>query len=256
MTAYAELDGWPREVWGNGGFRAERKLMCAIADVNAVLIELAAAGGQIYPYRPNTLARAITAEVEGFGVIGYQSPNMGSYEWAIITVRYSTFGPHSPNGSTFVSEQLQPSGEFITLEEGDLRWDSDEGTALKDREAPGKFIPGFDYLVTFYYVDNIPAAADTLVDYCNSAAITAYTLGRTFAAETLLYRGLSARRDIQFGGAPSWRLTYRFSYRAVGWNVFWRAGASPPAFESIYHKDGGGSRYINHPLGNLSLLFV
>ena len=62
----------------------------------------------------------------------------------------------------------------------------------------------------------------------------------TFAAETLLFAGLSANRTTSTAGTSGWSITYRFMYRPSGWNKFAKVkamtGNSVP-FASVY-SDG------------------
>jgi hypothetical protein len=245
--AYPELTGFPKEKWHEDGFEATRCILVPWDSRYTAVAEVAANGGELYPYKPDTLARAIGAGVDGYGAIqGNTSDGIGYYEFAAITIQYSTRAPEYQESGVFVSEYMEPGTEYIRLDYEDLRWGSNSGAEIKPGEAPSKLIPIQNYVLVFHRVSCIPAAAESLVDYCNAGPATAYTLGRTFPAETLLYRGYTASRDLQLGHIPSWKYALTFSYRPVGWNKFWRAETG--SFEYQYHVAGSG-RYINHPLG-------
>jgi hypothetical protein len=247
---YPENDKYPKETWTQDGFEAVRCVIVPWSERYAEVARIADNGGELYPYNTSILARAIGAGVEGHGNIKGQDANgLGYYDDALITIRYSSNAPEYQESGVFVSEYMEPSGELLQLDYEDFRWESASGTELKPSEAPTKLVPGTNYVLVFHRVNFIPAAAESLVDYCNAGPVTAYTLGRTFAAETLLYRGYTASRDLKLGSLPTWRYALTFSHRPVGWNKFWRAGGSPPGYEDIYHVNGS-DRYINHPLGN------
>jgi hypothetical protein len=252
--AYSELNGWPKERWTDDAFTAERCLKCDWENRYDVVSEMAAEGGQVYPYRTSLKARAIGASCAGFGDMrGETSPGIGYYEFAAVTVYYSTIAPQyvSTNG-VFVSEFMEPTTELIRGDYEDFCWSSNkDGTAIKPAEAPTKLIPGINYILVFHRVHQIPGAAESLTDYCNAGPCAAYTLGRVFPPETLLYRGYTASRDLGLGTLPTWKYALTFSYRPVGWNTFWRAEKG--TYEYLYHAKGTG-RYINHPLGNFSYL--
>lgn len=253
MAAYKELNGWPKEKWTQDAFTAERLLICAWDDRDEVVAEMAANGGQLYPYKPWMGARSVGASAVGYGTMkGEASPGLGYYDEAAVTVYYSTSAPTMVStGGAYVSESIEPSAEYLQVDYEDFRWGSSSGTEAKPSEAPTKLIPGIDYILTFHRVMYIPDAANTLVDYCNAGPVSAYTLRRTFPAETLLYRGYTASRDLGGGSSMTWKYSLRFSYRPAGWNTFWRAETG--TFEPIYHVNGSG-RYINHPLGNFGML--
>jgi hypothetical protein len=89
----------------------------------------------------------------------------------------------------------------------------------------------------------------------NSNAMTAKLCGLSFPAETLLYQPPSMQRVISTNGrnaqTDGWQISYRLSYRASGWNKFWRKTTG--AFSRIYTKEG--DIYYNYPLADLSSAF-
>jgi hypothetical protein len=252
-VAYSELPGSPTEQWTEEGFTATVKLMCAWGVRNTLATEIMTQR-EPYPRFPGTKAYPRVADIEPFpakidesavawGLLG----SLSSFESALVTISYDTSGADVD----LIDEVLEPTAEFMTLDHKDFRWGSGTGDELKEGEAPGKLIRGLDYRVTFHQAPYIPAAVLTLPGYCNEEALTSYTLGLTFPAQTLLFQPPTATRRITSQMVECWKLGYRFSYRATGWNKFWRQAADDWA--EIWHA--GGTRYYNYPLGDFPSAF-
>ena len=82
----------PDETWGfYGDMTATRSLKVAWGDRYTLLSEIAADGGEVYPYATGAVARAHAARIRGFGkcTAGADS-DMAAYEWAQVDVFYST----------------------------------------------------------------------------------------------------------------------------------------------------------------------
>ena len=253
-----ELDDSPQESWEKSGrFNATRKLKVPWADRNTLARQLL--GNRVtlpqsYPDRSTALARSVEIDHLAEKIVNAGSGSaatINTYEHAVLTVRYADPEPGSAEDpQTLATESLEPSAEFITLPADNLHWGSATGPLLKDAEAPGRIIAMVDWVYKRNRVPFVNSAMFALQSHCNQAEVTSLTLGVTFPAETLLYSTISLEREIYADGADAWSVTFRFTYREPGWNVFWRADLN--AWVSIYHTDGTLIKPI--PTGNFRTL--
>ena len=246
IPAHEEMQGSPVETSKPDGFEATRTLVVAWADRQALSEALEFS---VYPYRPlmGALARLI-------GIVpmdAKQSTDGGlvQYEKAVVTVQYS-MSSSDPQTQDLVTESVEPNAEFRTLDFVDFRWSAIDGDVLKEDEAPGQLLRGHDYIIKFHRLNAVPTAVVDLEGYVNASPFSTYTLGRTYAAETLLFGGGTPSRKITTQGAEEFTLTERFHFKSTGWNKFFRQ--STQTYERIFHKTGG--EHNNHPLGNFSNL--
>jgi hypothetical protein len=261
-VAFKELWGSPEERFIQGGvFQAVRRLKCAWADRYTLIDEIAATDNGLYTHRPAQLAYAVGATALPFPgqapdwTTDSNGRHLAVYTDAVVRIFYmSSILVYSSTMQKFVTESLQPNREAIPLDPDDFVWHSD-GAALGSSTVPVKTLEGFDYILTIHKVDSPPAAAASLNGYCNAGSMGTYYLGFGFEPETLKYHGPYLQRTFQLGTLPTFSMTYRFAYRAPGWNTFWRpdGGSGQGGFESI-RVSGQSSRYINVPLGNFNLL--
>lgn len=259
---YVELDGSPKESIGENGFEATRELICPWDDRLTLAVQLsgdatAGAGAVTYTaaqrYPRNPAASVASVAIAPFG--GKCLPEGGDtkvakYDYALLTTRYSIVDFDSESGGdteAFVSESLEPTAEFITLPGGIYKWGNTSGPWLTDEESPGFLVRGCDWVYTRHKMPFIPPATLSLVGYVNNAAIFSFSLGLTFAKETLLYQPPTLRRQRTASGVGAWELTYRFSYRPGTWNKFFRA--SSVAFEPIWNDELGQVVKV-YPLGD------
>jgi hypothetical protein len=257
---FAELQDSPVESLGENGFEATRTLVCAWTDRLLLAVQLsgdsAYSGGSVtyysaakYPKNPSATVQNI--DIQPFG--GRLTAEGGDltlarYEAAQLTVRYSLppdFGGMPGDDEVFVTESLEPNAEFLTLSPFWYFWSSD-GSTLTDEEAPAKQLRSVDWIYERAKMPYIPQATFDLVGYCNKEAVISNSLGVTFAAETLLYKPPSLRRDRTFSGVGKWSIRYAFSYRPQGWNKFWRGSTS--AFDEIINSVSAPVKV--YPLGN------
>ncbi len=142
----------------------------------------------------------------------------------------------------YVSEELQPASEFLTLSEEKLFWTS--GTPptnpVTSTEVPTYLLRMFDWVYTLHNVISLPAAVFTLPGYINDASVTSRDLGRVFAAGTLLCGNPSLNRQITSEGITAWTVTFRFTYKAEGWNNFPRLSTNGTGITwgPVYASDG------------------
>lgn len=165
------------------------------------------------------------------------------YPEALVTVNYST------KNVDLVSESLDPTVEFLTLDFKRFRWASASGDPLIEAEAPGRLMRGLTLTRKYSRIAGpLPATILTECGKVNTAAYASSLLGLTFAAETLLYTPPHLDRTIKSDGDEGWNITFKFMYLPQTWNKFWRAKTQ--AYESIYIA--GGALYRNYPLGDFS----
>ena len=237
-----EMAGSPQENLTEKGLTATCRLLCDWGDRYTVANEVIG-DSILYPHAPGSLARAKTGTIEGFGKCE-RVGDLVVYTKAIVTVNFEQFDGED-DGVDIFAESIEPLIEFITLSHEDFRWGSDTGDPLLPAEAPGMMIVGFDYVQTRYELSAVPAAVLTAIGHVNSASVSATLLGLTFAAQTLLFSSSVPTRTLKSDGTGKWTLTSRFSFRANTWNKVWRAETE--TFESIYHKDGGGTPELIYP---------
>jgi len=249
MPDFNEMAGSPVEDFAED-FTATRRLMVAWGDRYAMV---AALEFTTYPYLPVMEAYARSVSVVPFGA--KQSAAGGgfvTYEKAEITVTYR-LSSEDPQTVDLVTEAVEPNAEFRTLDYEDFRWGSTDGDVLNEDEAPSQLLRGHDYILKFHKLPVVPVAVIDLEGYVNAFPFATYTLGRTYAAETLLFGGGTPSRKITSAGVENFTLTERFHFKATGWNEFFRQAApEASAYQAIYHKDKGLHR--NHPLANFASL--
>jgi hypothetical protein len=255
-VSYGELTGYPTERETPNSFTATRKLVCAWADRFALGLEIE---NVLYPYRPETLAYPInisSAPMDG-ECLGDSSGKLAVYEKAVVTVEYST--PEVPSGGgglyehngILISERIEPITEFLTIDPSKFQWESGAtGKAIKETEAPGKAIRGFDWTVQKFNVPGPLSSALALIlpDTVNDAQLVSPSLGLTFPVETLYFHAPIIER--KGGNADEFfDLLLRFSYRKQTWNKFFRAETG--LYEYIYLK-GTTTIYKPFDLGDFA----
>lgn len=260
-TEFEELSGSPKESRDVNGFRHVRKLMVDWRFRHRLLNELLLGGGQIYPYDPYTLSRAKSATAIPFpgGRLSTLSPGVSQakvhYEKALVTVTYESPRPGDPEddgAGQLISEMLEPSAEFLTLDHTLFRWGPvGAGDHLNEQEAPGRLVKTLDYVFTRYGVDTIPPAALTLLGSVNNQVLAANFLGVSFDAETLLYNPPTIERRTDTDGNTKMTIAYRFTYKPEGWNVFWRSKTQQ--FEPMFIA-GNETPFLNYQLGDFTTL--
>lgn len=243
---FNEMEGSPVEDFSQD-FRATRMLMVNWDDRYSLV---AALEFTTYPYLPllGAFVRSISVAPFKAAITGV-SGGLLLYEKALVTVQYS-LSDDDPQTVDLVTESIEPNAEFRTLDFEDFRWGSTDGDVLKEDEAPSQLLRGHDYILRFHRLNAVPVAVIELEGYVNASVFATYTLGRSYAAETLMFGGGTPSRKITSAGVERFTLTERFHFKATGWNKFFRQ--STQSYESIYHKTGGIHR--NHPLGDFSTL--
>lgn len=287
LLPWEELENSPTETWTDTGFRATMKLACLWPHRFLIARSILARGGEYYPHRPQTGARAKKVDISPLGAIGKGGDGllaypekmwtkalsdllsrMASYPRAILTVEYET-------PELVGTETIEPVVEFRTLDHSKFIWgrvetyttiNGEEATrvvATSDRlapnEAPGKLELGCDLKVTLNAVRTLPLAMLYLPGHVNHARITFGRTNLVYEAQTLLFHPPTAERRVLPDYSEAWRVSYRFSYRPSGWNRFWRQKTQSwdPILVKRADQSAGESwqEYLNYPVGNFALLF-
>jgi len=216
-------------------------LQCAWTDRWSLADDIV--GNQLaYPDAANLFGKS--ASIRPLASQGAASSQSIEYTDALVTITYANLDPSEgeESGEDLLSESLEPTAEFMTLDYHDFIW-SDDSSPLKEGEAPGKLILGLEYQRTLYKQTSIPGSVLTLPGHVNSNSVTASTLGLTFPAGTLLYKCPTLNRTITSDGEYRWTINYKYSVRYTGWNKYWRASSG--AWAEI--KTKAGATYKSYP---------
>lgn len=242
------------EQWTDSLLSADVQLKCAWSQRTGILNNILLTPLE-WPYQPGNAIYAVSGSIKPF--TGEKGTIDGSgYAWdeALLSVHFETLAvgddPGGGGGQVIYSESIEPTAEFLTIPPTDFRWGSATGTALKQEEAPGRLEIGLDYIVTFYKMASVPAWVLTLINKTNNASVVSASLGVTFGAGTLLFNPPKISRSVSLGGSGAYTIQTRYTYKASGWNYFYRAETG--TYVQMYHKDGGGSPYLNFATADFS----
>ena len=250
---YAECDDSPKETWSETGLKATVELLTPWALRYALCEDIFGGNPLVYPPAPWSRAFAKEASCVPFGDgIPSADKKYNDYHKALVTVTFS-FDSKGPQTTELISESLEPTAEFLTLDAKDLRWGSQGGDEMGDGDGPGVLLRGFNWVYTQHMVMNVPAAILTLASCCNAASVYARLLGLTFPAQTLLYQPPTLERKITVQQIEAWKITHRFSYKPNGWNKFWNPKTQ--SWSYVYHKDSS-SPLIPYPPANFNPIFA
>lgn len=245
IIACCEEHGSPVEPWAPEGSSPSVFLRCTWALRHALVADLLG-NRRVWPYGlgadPPVATTAVIRTDMSQGIVSGQSI---SYVNAVVEVGYSSSNEE-------YSESLEPTAEFITLDYKRFRWGADDGDPIQEGEAPGRLVRTFNLVRSASRVVAVPITALTLPGAVNDAVYVSALLGLTFPAETLLFQPPQLSRTLTVGGDNAWNMTTKFTYKAEGWNTYWRASADPPAYERMYLVDGGGAPYNGYPLEDFS----
>jgi len=244
-VSYGEVHGYPKSRWVRGEFFGTRKLRCAWADRDDLLAEL---DGTSWPYADG-VDEAISREaaIEPLPAQLTADGNMASYEYALVTVKYSTVGPQL-HSLRWIDESLTPFAFAQRMDHELLAWA--DGTKLAYNEAPSRTTYGLNYMFKLYNQETVPANVYDNVGYVNANAVTAYTLNMTFPIGTLLYSSAHLSRRTSWAGSFLWDAAYYFKYHPWGWNTFPRAATN--AYEAVQIAKTGAT-FLAYPTINFSL---
>jgi hypothetical protein len=142
------------------------------------------------------------------------------YRDALVTIHFTT------RLEELVTESLEPTSEFITLDHRYFRWGSNAGDLLQEQEAPGYLMKGLQLVRSETDVSDteIGSYITDLVGCVNQDAYTSSWLGGlTFAPETLLFVPPVLNRKTTSLNSVKYDLTKKFSYKPQGWNTWLRS---------------------------------
>jgi hypothetical protein len=234
--AFTEEDASPNEEMGHDGKECSTVLRCAWDDRWDLIDQLLLPTGFPYPHvaepgvgEDDNRPRALSASAKRAPGKNLGTGSWNSYAQALITVKYGVQDLTAFDEGTqdIFAESIEPSAEFQNLPHKLFEWHIEQQGAdpiiipIKAAEAPGFQVRGFDYLLTRYRLTTLPTGLLTLIGTTNKTAMTASTLGLTFAAETLLFNPPTISRTMSTSGTTGWTVNYRFSYRANTWNKYW-----------------------------------
>lgn len=230
---YNEMDGSPEVRHTRRGVNATRRLRCAWGARSLLARQLMGyTNGAGVSFETATLpdyddvyvSDVNIAPAPGQTLQDSSDPQHTSYEQAILTVQYksddSSVSTTPGSGTERFSESLECAKEFLTLPGKKLYWDSANTQTVGDGAGPSLILPMLTWVYTRRRVQNIPNGAVNGIGLVNAAAVTAQTLGISFAKETLLYDTISLQRVVTFNGTLGWDVTVRFVHRPTGWNYF------------------------------------
>lgn len=225
---------------------ASVKLRCAWADRYALVQDLLSYQ-RPWPYWPGLdyVPLANVCKIEPFPSAAVQNGQGMDYEDALITVTYSTLA------MDLVSEELEPTVEFMQLDHRQFCWGAPDGPPLTAQEAPGVQQRGMNLVRTRYLVVEIPPAVLLTYGCCNASFYTSPILGLTFNPQTLLYMPPHTARTIRSDGTDGWTVTMKFVVKPQGWNVYWNAKLQE--WSPIFVR--GGLPYFNYPLADFTGLW-
>lgn len=244
---FYELSGYPRGVWQEGEFVGTRKLRCAWTDRAQLIEELSQTANLSWPYDngpSDALARYAADFPVGKQGVDPGDASLATYEEAEVIVKYYTKGPQLIGGATLISERLQPYAIAERFAAGPLRWGSNAGDPLLERESPPFLMYGLEYICRYHGLLGVPGWVLARVGTCNSNIVGTYILGLSFAAETLLYLPPTVEDTVSMARLTTFDVTVRYKYHPAGWNKLRRQTTGE--YLDVYVA--GGDRLIRYPL--------
>jgi hypothetical protein len=165
--------------------------------------------------------------------------------FALVTIHYTT------KVTDVISESLEPTAEFATLDHRWFRWGSGFSTdELREEEAPGVLKRGMNLVRHIY--DVIPPLSTDLVNLVGSTNEFPYVsalLEMTFDTDTLLFAPPVINRKVDSLNIVKYDIEKKFTYNPFFWNTFFRSKTG--SFQNIYVA-GASTPYIQYPLANFS----
>jgi len=239
--SFKELAGSPVETYSSNGIVAERKILCAWDDRQAMVAELLGQtraglansgsylGRAAYPQQTAILVKSVKVEpFQGrpndpgtFHDVESQS-NTYSGQLAALTIEYALVDVSttlqnmiSVEPGTFLTYTTRVSIEHVPIPKGSFQWeDSPEETATANT-IPSLGVPVIEHQIAWYGVRQPPW---DLIRACSGCVNASPFLGA--AEETVRFDGATAQHDsiqIDASGQPQfvWLLKYVFRERTV-----------------------------------------
>jgi hypothetical protein len=228
LPTHHEVQGWPRlisftpeeAIW-------ERKLECAWDDRDALILGIVSYPDNLYPYNDSGAA-VVSVSSDPLPRNAAQKLNgnarLAKYDIETVIVRYST-RLYAPSA---VIETLDPYLEFEQAS-GDALYFKVEGQWVPVGAGSNRLHVGQDYRVKYINKTLIPNDWEVYTGTINAGVMTTKTLGLSFAAGTVLYRGLRLSRTTTIEGAHRFTAELGFTFQprmnragaALGWNARW-----------------------------------
>lgn len=248
-VAHWEVHGFPKWKWIEGDFHGTRKVRVAWANAMSLILEIDASPS--WPYTSTGPSSALAREVTCEPLPARITPDGGNsalatYEWALLTIRYSTVGPQI-SGSILVEEEYRPSSMGHLVKRSNLFWA--DGTPLDTEDAFSREVFTMDYIVRFHQLTAIPSWIYSRIGTVNAGDVTSYHLGKTFGAETLRFIPPHLTITSGFALLTRYNLTLTYQHNPFGWNTAWRNDGGvggQGGYENVYLSDG--TRALSYPL--------
>lgn len=255
-VSVSDKDRTPKEsAPADGSFKGEIILHCDYADREALLTDIAAGQGMLYPYMPSTGAYAYSAGIIGIGATT-PDPVTGLFvhDEAELRIFFNTApGMATTVGLLFV-ERIQPGSRVISLPTVMLRWGSvlGAGTPMVPAEAPHFDEPLLEYIRTYPNVSIEDSKSYGYINTANSNVFSCLTLNHVFPIEHLRYIGPIAERKLQLGTLSKVSVSHHFLGRNVEWNKEFRAETG--LYDYFHHTLGTG-KVERYPPADHNLIF-
>ena len=246
-TPYSRVPGYPQEHISREGMYVTDKIRCDWVDRVYLAKELAGfvVGGTIQPpfeydAGDEPLNFLYVTDVDIEPIIGLDAAT-GDYKKALLTVTYRSLD-YDIDGTTYVSESLEPSMDYITLTKEKSFWA--DGTEASDHESPQFLVQILDWVYTLHHVTTLTTSMFSLQGYINNAPVFSKSLNVWWPTGTLLALSPSMSREITSLGTTAWQVNFRFSYKnygtydvPLGWNYFLKSSAAADiSFELLYRE--------------------
>jgi len=190
------------------------------------------------------------------------------YAQALLTVTYETSKvgrlEKDPTTGQLYSETIEQVIENQKLNPSGFCWATDtSGIAMSAgnekkgaplTEGPVRQMYSCSIKRTLYNLASIPDAFWTLPGSVNQASYTSVPLGRTFAAETLLFIPGAAERTVLTNGSKAWHLPMKLAIKPDGWNKFWNPHKSGADKYDVIWDKNANAQYKNFPPADWSTL--
>lgn len=258
-TAVEEHGSVKEHLRWDGNNSAQVTMRCPWADRYSVASSML---NLIYPNLTPSIG-ALAGDFEIVPVPGASTVDSGGklvYEEALVTVKFDTAqlgnleevasGEHE---GQLYSETIEEVVKYQKLDPANFRWGSATGALMK--EGPDRPLYLCNIKRTLYNMTSVPDAFWTLPGHVNVASYTSVPLGKTFAAETLLFSPGSLTRTMLTSGSKGWQVHVKVGYNPNGWNTFWNKDkAGGEGYDTIFSLKSN-AQYKNFPTADFSSLF-
>jgi len=238
------MQGYPQGRWQDGEFDGRRQLKVAWSSAASLIASLE---NTSWPYDdgPNACTPR-RADIKPFpGCRQRGSGSVASYDYALVDMYYTTRGPKlHATLQQYITEDISSFSKVFRINAGALYWG--DGVQVSQNDSPMVQNHGLRWDISYNRLTSIPSYCLGYVGYVNSNAVTSPTLGRVFAAGTLLYKGAKIRANYSWGKLARYSVTYSFYYWPYGHNKVFRSGSSS-LYEYIYSDAAATTLFSPYP---------